>query len=56
MGLLRTTGIGGTIGFIINLHQERIYHAARKRSPDGKAAPEVRLQWAAIGGVIFPVG
>lgn len=48
-------GIGGIIGFISNFHQEHLYHKAAARSPNHRAPPEVRLYWAATGGLMFPI-
>ncbi|KAL7419186.1 hypothetical protein Q5752_006023 [Cryptotrichosporon argae] len=49
-----TLAIGGLLGFVANLHQERLYARARARSPTGRAEPEARLYWGAAGGVLFP--
>jgi hypothetical protein len=49
-------GIGGVIGFLSNYHQEHLYRRAAARSVTGHAPPEARLYWAAMGGVLFPVG
>lgn len=48
--------VGGLLGFVSNYHQEYIYRRAARRSPTGRAAPEVRLYWAATGGLLFPLG
>lgn len=49
------TLIGGILGFISNYHAEYLYARAAARAPDGRAAPEVRLYWAATGGLFFPL-
>lgn len=46
--------IGGIIGYVTSFHQEQLFRQAAMRSPTGRASPEVRLYWAAIGGLIFP--
>lgn len=48
-------GIGGIIGFISNYHQEYLYARAGRRNLAGPP-PEARLYWAAIGGLLFPIG
>lgn len=53
---LWSIGIGATIAFVINMHQEKLYHRAVERSPSGKAEPEARLHWACIGAFLFPLG
>lgn len=50
-----TTAIGGILGFISNYHQEHLYQRVCRRSPTGKAAPEVRLYWATTAGLLFPI-
>lgn len=50
-----TTAIGGILGYISNYHQEYLYQRACRRSPTGKAAPEVRLYWATTAGLLFPI-
>jgi hypothetical protein len=52
----RSIGIGASIGFALNLYQEKIYHKACRKSPDGKAEPEVRLWMGSVGALIFPIG
>ncbi|GMK56290.1 hypothetical protein CspeluHIS016_0301300 [Cutaneotrichosporon spelunceum] len=47
-------GIGGIMGYLTSFHQEHLFHKAAARSPTGRASPEARLYWAAIGGLIFP--
>ncbi|BEJ11551.1 hypothetical protein CspHIS471_0200110 [Cutaneotrichosporon sp. HIS471] len=47
-------GIGGIIGYITSFHQEHLFRKAAAKSPTGRASPEARLYWAAIGGLIFP--
>lgn len=47
-------GIGGLLGFLSNYHQERLYRRAGSES--SPPPPEARLYWAAIGGLLFPVG
>ncbi|TXT05083.1 hypothetical protein VHUM_03903 [Vanrija humicola] len=49
---LLSTLVGGLLGFVSNFHQERIY---RRAVAAGSATPEVRLYWAASGGLLFPV-
>lgn len=49
-------GVGALIGSCTNYHQEYLYRRAAQRSPTGRAPPEARLYWAAIGGVLFPLG
>jgi hypothetical protein len=49
-------GVGALIGFCTNFHQEALYRRAARRSPSGRAPPEARLYWAAVGGVLFPLG
>jgi len=49
-------GIGGIVGFLSNYHQERLYRQAGQRAPSGHAPPEARLYWAAVGGLLFPIG
>lgn len=53
--VLLTTLVGGVLGFVTNYHQEYMYRRATERSATGRAAPEVRLYWAAAGGLIFPL-
>ncbi|WOO81607.1 Efflux pump radE [Vanrija pseudolonga] len=53
--VLLTTLVGGVLGFVTNYHQEYLYRRATARSATGRAAPEVRLYWAAAGGLIFPL-
>lgn len=48
--------IGGIIGYISTFHQEKLYARAAARSPTGRAPPEARLYWAAVGGLLFPAG
>lgn len=43
--------VGTFLGFLSNLHQERLY-----QRNVGKRGPEARLYWPCIAAVIFPVG
>ncbi|KAL1410759.1 hypothetical protein Q8F55_001701 [Vanrija albida] len=52
---LLCTLVGGVLGFVTSYHQEHLYVRARAASPTGKAAPEVRLYWAAAGALIYPL-
>ncbi|KAK4686907.1 hypothetical protein P7C73_g3215, partial [Tremellales sp. Uapishka_1] len=52
--MIATTGIGGILGFLTAFHQERLYAKAARKA-GGRAAPEVRLYWAAVGGFMFPL-
>lgn len=54
--LPRCIGIGALIGFCTNWNQESLYRRAAAGSPTGRAPPEARLYWAAVGGVLFPLG
>jgi hypothetical protein len=54
--VLLSIGVGGLIGFGLNLVQERLYRRAALRSPTGKAEPEARLYFAIIGAFAFPLG
>jgi hypothetical protein len=47
--------VGALFGFASNMHMERVYRRAAAASPTGRAAPEVRLYWAATGGLLFPL-
>lgn len=47
--------VGALLGFLSNFHMESIYRRAGAKSPTGRAAPEVRLYWAASGGLLFPL-
>ncbi|WVN91135.1 uncharacterized protein L203_106387 [Cryptococcus depauperatus CBS 7841] len=46
--------IGGLLGLISQYHQEYLYQRSARRH-NGKAPPEVRLYWAAYGGLMFPL-
>ncbi|KAI0060642.1 MFS general substrate transporter [Artomyces pyxidatus] len=46
-----TVVIGSILGFISNMHQERLYQKGHQ-----KRGPEARLYWACCGGVLFPIG
>lgn len=48
--------IGAVFGFVSNIHNEGLYRRAAAKNPSGRAAPEVRLYWAATGGLLFPLG
>lgn len=45
-------GLGGTLGYLGNLLQERLYQ--KKCSGGIKPAPEARLPWACFGALFFP--
>lgn len=53
--MLLTIAVGGVIGWVGNLHQEKLYHRASMRH-NGKAPPEARLYWACFGALLFPAG
>ncbi|TXT15772.1 hypothetical protein VHUM_00275 [Vanrija humicola] len=53
--VLLTTLVGAILGQAATLHQERLYARACARSATGKAAPEVRLYWACVGGLLYPL-
>lgn len=44
---------GAVLGLISQNHQEYLYRRACSKH-NGKAPPEVRLYWAAYGGLLFP--
>ncbi|GMK57937.1 hypothetical protein CspeluHIS016_0407710 [Cutaneotrichosporon spelunceum] len=48
--------VGGLIGYLTAFHQERLYRRAAAKSETGRAPPEARLYWAAVGGLLFPAG
>lgn len=52
---LLTIAVGGTIGYLVNFHQEKLY-AATARRYGGKPPPEARLYYAAAGAVLAPIG
>ncbi|SAM81909.1 related to TPO1-Vacuolar polyamine-H+ antiporter [Ustilago bromivora] len=52
---LLTIAVGGTIGYLLNFHQEKLYAAAAHKY-GGKPPPEARLYYAAAGAVLAPIG
>lgn len=52
---LLTIAVGGTIGYLLNFHQEKLY-AATARKHGGKPPPEARLYYAAAGAILAPIG
>lgn len=51
----RVIFVGALLGFTSNIHQQRLYTREAQRH-GGHAPPEARLYWAAIGGLLFPLG
>ncbi|PWZ02366.1 MFS general substrate transporter [Testicularia cyperi] len=52
---LLTIAVGGTLGYLANIHQEKLYaRAARKHG--GKPPPEARLYYASAGAILVPIG
>lgn len=54
--VLLCLAVGSFIGWIFNLHQEKLYARAAAKAAPNKPPPEARLYWACVGGVLTPVG
>ena len=54
--VLLCLAVGGFIGWLFNFHQEKLYAQAARKAAPNKPAPEARLYWACVGGVLTPIG
>jgi hypothetical protein len=54
--VLLCLAVGASIGWVCNFHQEKLYARAVARAAPNKPAPEARLYWACVGGVLTPIG
>lgn len=49
-------GVGASLSWLLHIHQESLFRRDRSRTKDGRAAPESRLYYGCVGGVLYPVG
>lgn len=54
--VLLTLAAGASIAWLFNFHQEKLYARDAARAAPNKPAPEARLYWACVGGVLTPIG
>lgn len=54
--VLLCLAVGGFFAWLCTFHQEKLYARAVAKAAPQKVAPEARLYYACVGGVIAPIG
>lgn len=54
--VLLSLAVGAFFAWLCNFHQEKLYARAVAKAAPEKVAPEARLYYACLGGIIAPIG